>query len=439
MLKKHGNEVEFLDGPVCNILPKDIIRKIVTFNPSLFICHTTTPSIYNDLGYCLQIKEILNDCLIVLVGSHASALPEATLNLAKEEFNDAVDAIAVGECEWTLTNLSRKTDSLKNIKGLASLNNKKLVFEPALPVPVDDLPFPSWEMIDPNDYRDLGKRCPFLTLIHARGCIGNCIFCRDTQINKTGKVRCRDVDLIVAEMEHDLSLYPQIKEIMFETDNFASNPEHTEKLCKAIISSGLYKRIPWSCNTRVDTPLELLPLMKEAGCRMLMTGFEFGTQKSLDAVNKGTTLEQANIFAHTASKLGFIIHGCFMIGAPGETEKDAIKTIEFAKSLPCDTVQFSGLCPYPGTPLYYQAIKNNWLLPKNWKEWVNKDYEQCTLLSYPEFPAHKIDYYIDKGLRQFYLRPKQIIKMLMNIGSLADFKRKLYGFTSFLDYFSKKS
>ncbi len=252
-------------------------------------------------------------------------------------------------------------------------------------------------------------------------------------------LRQRRPELVVAEMEYDLKLFPQIKEIMFETDTFAAVPDYTEELCKLIIKSGIHRKISWSCNARVDINLDLLPLMKEAGCRMLMTGFEFGTQKALDAVNKGVTLEQSKAFARKADQLGFIIHGCFMIGAPGETEESAMKTVRFARSLPCDTVQFSGLCPYPGTGLYEWAKNNGFLVPKDWTEWVDMKNEQCTLLSLPGLPKERIDYYIDKGLREFYIRPKQILRMLMNIKSWSDLKRKFYGFQKFLEYFHDKT
>ena len=149
-------------------------------------------------------------------------------------------------------------------------------------------------------------------------------------------------------------------------------------------------------------------------------------------------LKQAKKYAETANKLGFILHGCFMIGAPGETVESAKETIKFAKSLPCDTVQFSGLCPYPGTPLYDWALKNNYLIAKEWSEWLNKDYEQCTLLKYPQLSSKVIDYYIDRGLKSLYLRPQQILRMILNIRSFSDVKRKLFGFKSFLDYFNRK-
>jgi radical SAM superfamily enzyme YgiQ (UPF0313 family) len=237
---------------------------------------------------------------------------------------------------------------------------------------------------------------------------------------------------VVDEIEYDLRLFPHLQEIMFETDTFVASPDHVRGVCEEILARGI--RISWSCNVRVDMDLSLLPLMKRAGCRMLMTGFEFGTQKALDAVRKGVTLEQSTTFAETAYRLGFIIHGCFMVGAPGETRDSVLKTIGFAKSLPMDTVQFSGICTYPGTEIYEWAKQSGYLVPKEWNEWVSQDYEQATLLNYPQLSKEEIDKLIDQGLREFYLRPKQIWRMVRSIRSFADVKRKVFGLKSFVDY-----
>ncbi|EKD83116.1 MAG: hypothetical protein ACD_39C00875G0004 [uncultured bacterium] len=437
-LKRKGHTIYFIDGPVQDSDKKSILNKIMAFHPDMMVFHTTTPSIYNDLEYAQLVKQILPDCITVALGAHVSALPEETMTLAKRDYENSVDAIAVGEYDYSIAELAASPSNIDKIAGLATSKNVNKKFQLRCPGDINELPFPAWEFIRPEDYRDAGKRFPFLTLINARGCIGNCSFCRDRESNTQNILRQRDTELVVAEIKHDIRLFPQIQEIMFETDNFPANAEYTEELCQKIIRAGINKQISWSCNSRVDINLDSLKIMREAGCRMLMVGFEFGTQLALDAVNKGTTLAQAKEFAATADKLGFTIHGCFMIGAPGETEESAQKTIDFAKSLPCDTVQFSGLCPYPGTALYEWAKNNNFLVPRDWKEWVDNNYEQCTLLSYPQLPKEKIDQLIDKGLNQFYLRPRQILQMLLKIRSFADIRRKFYGFKSFLKYFSKR-
>lgn len=438
LLIKRGHEVKFTDGPTQNLTKEDIVKLIRDFKPDIVVIHTTTPSIYNDLEYAKNIKEISENIITVAVGPHVSAVPENTFEISKTKFNNSLDAIVIGEYDFPIANLADNPSNINKILGIATIINGKLNYKIAPLCDVNLLQEPAWHLINPNDYHDAGKRFPFLTLINARGCIGNCSFCCYHNVVSPGKLRQKDVDLVITEMEHDLALFPQIKEIMFETDTFATDFNYTEKLCRSIIKSGINKKISWSCNLRVDTNLDLLPLMKEAGCRMLMTGFEFGTQEALNSVRKGTTLKQAKKYAETANKLGFILHGCFMIGAPGETIESAKATISFAKSLPCDTVQFSGLCPYPGTPLYDWAVKNNYLIAKDWTEWLNKDYEQCTLLNYPQMSSKAIDYYIDRGLKSFYLRPQQILRMLINIRSFSDIQRKLFGFKNFLDYFKSK-
>jgi radical SAM superfamily enzyme YgiQ (UPF0313 family) len=294
-------------------------------------------------------------------------------------------------------------------------------------------------LIEPEWYPDGGKKFPFLTLMTGRGCNNACTFCRDPQLMYGYKLRSRRADLVVAEMEYDLKLHPQIREIMFETDTFAADRQNVIDVCNLIIKKGLNKRISWSCNMRVNTDLSLLPLMRQAGCRMLMTGFEFGTDENLRVIRKGgVSIDMARAYSNEAHRLGFTIHGCFMFGAPGETKESARKTIDFAKSMPLDTVQFSGIACYPGTSLYQWAKENDYILSKDWKDWLTESGEQRTLLSYPQFSHEDIDKHIDIGLKEFYLRPKQIWSMLFSINSVGDFLRKLYGLKAFVHYFTQK-
>jgi len=106
--------------------------------------------------------------------------------------------------------------------------------------------------------------------------------------------------------------------------------------------------------------------------------------------------------------------------------------------LPLDTIQITGIAAYPGTKMYQWAKDNGFLLAKDWNEWLTAQKEQKTLLNYPQLSNKKIDELIDIGLKEFYLRPKQIFKMLFSIRSWGDFLRKLYGFKAFIRYFLNK-
>ena len=435
VLEEAGFRVDFLDGPVLNLGRQEVLSALKQSRPDLLVLHTTTPSIDSDLIYASLTKELLPDCQTVVVGPHVTAEPEDTLKRA----NGSLDAVVRGEYDYTLLELVQLATSgwdLSELSQIQSISyhdqkNKPVHTQSRPYLDVNELPFPSWRHIDPKWYRDAGKRFPFITLISGRGCFGRCTFCRDVPVMEGKKLRMRDPKLVVDEIEYDFSLFPYLREVMFETDTFTASPKHVEGVCTEILKRNL--KITWSCNCRTDVDLKLLPLMKRAGCRMLMVGFEFGTQEALDAVKKGTTLEQSVRLAKEAQRLGFTVHGCFMFGAPGESMESALKTIEFAKSLPMDTVQFSGICAYPGTEIYQQASKNGTLVPNTWREWVDENWEQVTVLNYPELSKDEIDKLIDKGLKEFYLRPKQILKMAKAIQTLDDLRRKIYGLRMFLD------
>jgi anaerobic magnesium-protoporphyrin IX monomethyl ester cyclase len=432
VLEAAGHECSFVDGAAMNLTEEQVIEKVAQFNPDLTIVHTTTPSIYNDIEYARKAKA-LNNCITVLVGAHASALPEETLKAA----NGAADIIARDEVDFTLRDIANGLP-WEQIAGITYLNGSTVKSNPARPfLDVNELPFPSWKHVDPHWYHDAGKRYPFVTLYSGRGCFGLCTFCRETSVINGRRLRMRDPKRVVDEMEYDLKLFPDLKEIMFETDTFTAVSKHVEGVCDEIMRRGLQKRVSWSCNVRVDINLDLLPKMKAAGCRMLMVGYEFGSNKQLNAVKKGTTIETAREFSRRAHDLGFTLHGCFMIGAPDETKESAQGTIDFACSLPLDTVQFSGIAVYPGTELYDWAQDNGFVIPKDWVDWVDENHEQVTLLNYPQFSKKEMDYYIDRGIKSFYLRPRQIFSMLTSLDSIDDLKRKAYGFSRFLDYFSK--
>ncbi|MFH1679947.1 MAG: radical SAM protein [Candidatus Eisenbacteria bacterium] len=429
VLLEAGIDARLVDACAENRRREEVRALLLREKPSYVVMHAATPSIDNDLSYCALAKETAG-AKTILVGQHVTAEPADTFRRS----GGALDFIALGEYDHTVRELVSGAPAEKTRGLLFADAEGKLVRTPSRPfLDVNELPFPAWRFIDPSWYRDGGKLHPFLTLISGRGCFARCTFCRDPQLMYGHENRYRDPELVVDEMEYDLALFPKLREIMFETDTFTANREHVENVCREILGRRLETRIRWSCNVRTDVKRDLLRLMRRAGCRMLMIGFEFGTQAALDAVRKGTKLERTTEFARDAADLGFTLHGCFMIGAPGETVESARATIDYAKSLPLDTIQISGIAAYPGTELHEWAKREGHLIPKDWKEYLDENHEQVTVLGYPGLPKEKIDELIDQGLKEFYLRPKQILKMAASIRGVGDVKRKLYGFRSFLD------
>ena len=434
ILLDRGHETHYVEAAARNFSIAESIDTVTALRPDILVMHVTTPSIYSDIEQAKTIKE-KTKCKVAFVGQHASAEADNTFIIA----SGVVDYILRGEYDYSLRDLADGI-SPDQVAGITWTDNSKVIHNPHGPtIDVNELPFPAWQLIQPEWYPDGGKKFPFLTLITGRGCNNACTFCRDPQIMYGYKLRNRTAQKVVDEMEYDLKIHPQIREIMFETDTFAADDDHVREVCSEIVKRGINKKITWSCNMRVNTNLAMLPIMREAGCRMLMTGFEFGTDENLRVIRKGgVSVDMARKYAFRAHDLGFTIHGCFMIGAPGETTESAHKTINFAKSLPLDTVQITGVAAYPGTTLYKWAKQNNYLLAKDWKDWLTKEGEQRTLLSYPQLSHIEIDELIDVGLKEFYLRPKQIWSMFISIRSVGDFLRKAHGFKAFVHYFAQK-
>jgi anaerobic magnesium-protoporphyrin IX monomethyl ester cyclase len=437
VLEKAGHEVEFCDATSEKIGKREVFRRIERFKPDMLVIYCTTPSIYDDISYVIDFKKRYPDKTTAVIGAHVSAEWKDTLKIAKNKY---LDYVCIGEYDYSLRDIAGGMKPEK-ILGIAWLKKGKPVLNKPRPLlDVRELPFPAWHHVKPENYPDPGKLHPFITVIGCRGCMGCCTFCLMSNVMYKHQQRCRTVKQICDEIEHDLKLFPYLKEIMFEDDTFGFASDHAMELCNEIIRRKLNKRVSFACNLRVDIRRDLIPKLKEAGFRWACVGFEFGTDKSLKSIGKRATIAQAREFAHLSKKYGLQIHGCFMFGAPGETKEDCRKTIEFAKSLPLDTVQFSGIAVYPGTPLYTWTKQNNFLVPKDWKDWVTKEYKQASLLNYPQLSNEDINRFIDKGLKEWYVRPSQVLRLGRKaLNSRGEMTRILHGFKGIVRlYFNKK-
>lgn len=434
VLEEACHEVKFLDATAKFVSKEQVFELIKEFKPDMLVIYTTTPSIFDDISYFKWFKEQYPEKMTVAIGPHVTAEWEDTLNLGEGK----LDVICIGEYDLILKDLANKMP-LTEIMGIAyTLDGKTQINQSRELLDIKALPFPAWHHIDPRDYPDPGKKFPFITIMGCRGCHGVCTFCLMNNVMERKCTRCRTPKQVCDEIEYDLGLFPYIKNVMFEDPNFGSNLEYAYSVCEEIIKRKLNKKLVFSCNLRVDIPKELIIKMRQANFVWTCIGFEFGTNSSLKAVGKHATVEQAREFAEFAHKQGLMMHGCFMFGSPEETKEDCRATIEFAKSLPLDTVQFSGIVVYPGTPIYTWAKEHHYLVPKKWDEWVGPDFKQTSLLNYPQLSNEDINKFIDIGLKEWYSRPSQIFRLgIKGIIHPSELKRLWYGFKSFLKLYKK--
>jgi radical SAM superfamily enzyme YgiQ (UPF0313 family) len=181
-------------------------------------------------------------------------------------------------------------------------------------------------------------------------------------------------------MKQAKELFPQVKEFFFDDDTFNMQKARTIELCEKLKPLGL----TWSCNSRVTTDYDTLKAMKEAGCRLLIVGFESGDPQILKNIKKGATVERARRFVRDCHDLGLVIHGDFILGLPGETKASIRNTITFAKQLDCETIQVSIAHAFPGTELFDFVETNGFITNKKMED---GDGHQMAHIEYPGLPA----------------------------------------------------
>jgi anaerobic magnesium-protoporphyrin IX monomethyl ester cyclase len=431
-----GAEVRLYDFPAMGWDKEEYKTLISGQKPDFVVLDSTTPSIFSDIEYAAEAKK-LSGCKVIMVGPHVSSVPEQTMLDAK----GAVDAACIGEYDYTVRDVILNFNNLGAVKGICYLdgNAVKRTAKRELIQDLDELPFPAWRQLDLMKYFDGGKLYPYIDIISGRGCPNKCIFCLWPQVMHGYKYRFRSPKNVVDEIESDIKLCPQVLkggEFFFEDDTFTVNTKRALEICNELTRRGL--KITFSVNARVDTAdAELFKAMKKAGCRELLVGFESGVQDVLDKMHKGITLEQSRSFMDAAKEAGLQVHGCFVIGLPGETEATAQKTVDFALGLGLTTVQFSGAVPFPGTEFFNVCETNQWLLTKDWGKWLDAG-EQHGVVAYPGITQDRINYYVDKGLKKFYFRPSYMLRFLFETASPADLYRKFRGAFNFIGYLFAK-
>jgi radical SAM superfamily enzyme YgiQ (UPF0313 family) len=187
-------------------------------------------------------------------------------------------------------------------------------------------------------------------------------------------------------------------------------------------------QVKWSANSRTDVDLETLKILNRAGARLLCVGIESGDQAILDRMKKKIKLEQTRQFFKDAKEAGVLIHGCFLIGNPGETGETMQKTLSLAKELAPDTAQFYPLMVYPGTEAFNWAMANNYLTTADFRQWLTEDGLHNCVISTPSLSNRDLVEFCDQARREFYLRPTYIAKkLLQSLTDYYEFKRLIKG------------
>jgi hopanoid biosynthesis associated radical SAM protein HpnJ len=405
-----------LDAPPHHVSAEDTIEVARQFE--FLVLFTSTPGFPGDIRLAEAIKRVNPGIKIAFVGPHVTVLPEKSLREAA-----AVDFVVRKEFDYAVVDFANGKP-LAEIPGVSYRKNGAIQHNPEGPqiTDLDALPH-----VTSVYHRDLDVRRynvpfllhPFVSLYSTRGCPAQCTFCLWPQTLSGHPWRKRSTDDVAREMAQAKEYWPWVKEYFFDDDTFNIQKARTIELCEKLKPLNL----TWSCTSRVTTDYETLKAMREAGCRLLIVGYESGDSQILKNIKKGATVERARQFTRDCHKLGLVIHGDFILGLPGETRETIRRTIDFAKELDVHTIQVSVAHAYPGTELYDFVLKHGFLANR---QMVDDGGHQLAHIEYPGLPADEVLESVHRFYDEYYFRPKAVFRIVKKAVFDSHERKRLY-------------
>ena len=376
--REAGHVVQFMDVGPSEI---DVVERVKGFAPELVGLSFLTTEFDKSRNLSHKLREGLPGIKLCCGWVHATVDPESVLR------SFGADFCVLGEGELTFIDVCKRIESnrsYEDIKGLCFLKNGKLVTTPRRELidNLDFIPFPARDLINfsciyltfPGVIR--GSFIRSTVVMAGRGCCFNCSFCCVEKMFGRG-YRLRSPENILDEIIYLQKSYG-VKGIYFMDSTLTSNRKWIISFCEEIIKRKM--KFIWSGNTRVDTvDMDMLRIMKRAGCIQLDYGVESGSPKILELLNKRILPYKAISAVKMTQKAGIRVGSTFMIGNPCEEIKDLEMTFDLAKKLSSDYTAFFFSVPFPGTRLRKIALERK-LVPNN------IDYNSQWNIRQAEFP-----------------------------------------------------
>lgn len=384
----------------------------------LLVLFTSTPGFHVDCKIAEMMKDTNPKLKVAFVGPPVTVEPEKCLSSSS-----AIDFVVKREFDYAIVDFANGKP-LEEIPGVVFRKDGGFQHNPeASPIEnLDTLPWVTKVYKRDLDFRRYNVPFllnPYLSFYTSRGCPAMCTFCLWPQTHSGHRWRLRSTDDIVNECRYVQENFPGLKEIFFDDDTFNYQKARTIELCNKLKPL----KMTWSCTSRVTTDYDTLKAMKEAGCRLLIVGYESGDQQILKNIKKGATIDMARRFTANCKKLGLIIHGDFIVGLPGETRESIRKTIDFAKEIDVETIQVSLAHPYPGTEFYDYVKKNNLITIDSM---TDEEGHQLPNIIYPGLDRGELVDWVERFYGEYYFRPKVALRLVGKAMFNNDERKRLY-------------
>lgn len=378
------------------------------------VLFTSTPGFHVDVKIAAMMKDVNPKLKVAFVGPPVTVEPEKALA------ETAIDFVVRREFDHQIAAYAKGTP-LEELPGVSFRKDGGFVHNPegGFIENLDELPWVTKVYKRDLDFRKYNVPFllhPYLSFYTSRGCPAMCTFCLWPQTHSGHRWRLRSSTDIANECKYVLENFPGLKEIFFDDDTFNYQKARTIELCSKLKPLNF----TWSCTSRVTTDYDTLKAMKEAGCRLLIVGYESGDQQILKNIKKGATIDMAERFTANTKKLGLVVHGDFIVGLPGESRESLRHTIDFAKKIDVETIQVSIAHPYPGTE-FFDYVKKNDLITIDMM--TDESGHQLPNIIYPGLNRGELVEWVEKFYGEYYFRPKAAWRIVSKAVVNGDTKR----------------
>ena len=415
-LRENGYTVKLFDT-MFSFSAKDIEKTIDEFKPDIFISYDdgfnylTKMCLTNMREACFEMQSYARSkgCKVITSSSDAADHFEAYLK-------HGADAIAIGEAEQTVLELCgafKNKEPLDSIVGIAYLKNGRAekTMKRAVLKDLDALPPPAWDLLDIGPYKTmwLEKHGYFsLNFVTTRGCPYKCNWCAKPIYGN--RYNSHGPENIAKEIKKWQSVFG-FTHVWFADDIFGLKPSWVVAFNTSAKEQGL--NIKYKIQSRADLLVEpdYIEALAQSGCKEVWMGAESGSQRILDAMDKGTTVGQIYEAAALLKKYNIRVCLFLQFGYLGETVEDIRLTVKMVKDLLPDDIGISVSYPLPGTK-FYEKVKQDLTEKTNWA-----DSDEMALMfknTYPPEFYKQLHHYIHRIYRQRRaLRMRQGLKKLI--------------------------
>lgn len=382
-------------------------------------------------------------CTVIACGADAT-------DHAAGYFQHGVDFVLLGEGEATLADLldsltGRSAIPPNRIPGLAypsftlAIDHSPLAIDhspPRLPLrDLDSLPRPAWDLVDVAQYRQIWQQRHgyfSMNIATTRGCPYHCNWCAKPIWGQ--RYASRSPEQVAAELRWLKDTYHP-DHISFVDDIMGLKPGWLERFAGQVEQQGA--RIPFKCLSRVDLLLRPgeIDALRRAGAQIVWVGAESGSQKILDAMEKGTTVQQIYEASRRLHAAGIRVAFFLQFGYPGETRADIELTLQMVRDCQPDDIGMSVSYPLPGTP-FYERVRSELGARQNWQDssdlamlyqgpYATEFYRQLHAVLHQEFRARKTWQALRGPAGSPRPGPRQLGAMLYQRATLPLARRKL--------------